>query len=397
MQVNDAGTLKPVLMVIVNDNGTLRRVNLLSLNNAGAVANDQYNVIHTTMIATSKVTSRLSSKTTSYLYAVQTSRATSASVSYTTSWTTSYTTSYVSARNTSVPVSYTTSWTTSWQTVQDCVLGNAVIEKADGSKISMEDLYAQVHRGDDVKLCSYSLPELRPETDANSDYMKWTQPSLDNALKVETNIASLVSHTVYKMIEVNVDGYKKPIIVTHSHPFLVMSPLGNYRFVRASDIDSSYSILDHDLISHKVVGTNHLKGEWTIYKLDCEPYDIFIHDNIIAHNKAMITVWKTTSAPASRTTTRNSTWSTSVPVSKTTTAPASKTTTRSSSYYTYYNTLYPTSRSTNVSVPYTASYNVTGFMRITANNAGGYVYTAVANSTTYGHSYVSSGTWVETT
>jgi hypothetical protein len=66
-------------------------------------------------------------------------------------------------------------------------------------------------------------------------------------------------------------------------------------------------------------------------------------------------------------------------------------------YTTSWQTDVQTSQSTSGSASYTTTWTVTQWLRITADNAGGYKFTQVQSAKDYGESYLDDGEWVETT
>lgn len=237
----------------------------------------------TTSIATSKVTQA----TTSFITYYNTSSAHNTSVALSKNTTTTWTSSHVTSRTTikstyrtstvisAIPKSRTT--TTYFQTsVTVCVAEGTMITLPDGSQVPVQSLY----KG--ATLRSLSLPNLEPET--VEDYADYSAPSLDGAEIATTNIHAFQPAVVRELYNIFVEGKDRPIRVTPEHPFMIQDVDGTVRFCKAELLNTDDMLVTGKLQFVKVVNVEREYGRFTIYKIDCMPLDLFIHDDLVGHN-----------------------------------------------------------------------------------------------------------------
>ncbi|HWT40128.1 MAG TPA: Hint domain-containing protein [Dongiaceae bacterium] len=319
---------------------------------------------------TSQVTSRISSWTTTWPTAVPMSRTTTRVSSYTTTWqtglaksrTTTRTSSYSTVWATSAPASRNT--TTSWSTLyMVCVAEGTPITLANGATSPVEALY----EGQELK--SNSLPGLMQETARADDYVYYQTDSIEAMGQVTTKVAAIKKETVPQLYAITMAGDPDPLKVTPEHPLFIRDVNGVYRFISAEQLS-----LDDTLVTEggKDVAIEHvelLEGEFTIYKVDCSPYDLFVHQGVIGHNMKVggnTYTYETTSVATL--TSWTSTWNTS----QITTATVSYTT----SWTSYFNT----SQVTSATVSYTTSWTSS---RNTSQTTSAVVNYTTAWTTTY--------------
>ncbi|HWT40531.1 MAG TPA: Hint domain-containing protein [Dongiaceae bacterium] len=254
---------------------------------------------------------------------------TSWTTSYTTSWTTSWTTAWNSSRttsqSTSTPMSRvtTTSWTTSYVV---CLEIGTPILLANGTEIPVETLKVG------MEVSSLDLPGLKPETTAQ-EYWGYTTASIQDAKSKPTKVAHILQDYASYMMEIWFTSREKPLRVTPSHPiFIYDSKSAIYRFVKAEQLDKHWHRLlnsNFELILIEEIAV--YEGEFTIYKVDCSPLDVFFHNDVLGHNMKVSGGTNTSQVTSASTTTSwtstwTTSWATAVPMSRTTSQTTSQTT-----------------------------------------------------------------------
>jgi hypothetical protein len=296
--------------------------------------------------ATSQLTTRVSSWTTTWQTGVAMSRTTTRSSSYTTTWqtgvaksrTTSRTSSYTTVWQTSTPASRTT--TTTWNTLKlVCVAEGTLIRLPNGISVPVETLKV----GQEV--ASMHLQGLQPETVCPEDYMFYEAHSIEDAEFTKTNVSSIEPHVVPQLYAIYLQGKDDPLRVTPDHPLLVQDAEGVYRFLSADQLNDEDRIVDGEGDTVSITRILVENGEFTIYKVDCAPYDLFIHNDVVGHNMKVGGNTYTEEATSVQTVTS---WTSYFNTSQVTTAAVNYTT----SWTSYYNT----SQVTAASVSYTTSW-----------------------------------------
>jgi hypothetical protein len=220
--------------------------------------------------------------------------------------TTSFTTTFVSTFNTSV--AETRSTTTSFDTTfAVCMEEGTPILLPNGKSIPVEKLKVG------MSVASVDLPGLKPETTAN-EYRGYQITSLDDTHPSRTEVSSISVDTSELMMEIWIDGEEKPLRVTPSHPLFIADSRNEvFRFLEASQLDlTCHRLLNRhgELVTIKDIQV--FEGEFTIYKVDCYPLDVFFHQNVLGHNTKVGGNHNTTVVTSMATTTS---WTTSIATS----------------------------------------------------------------------------------
>lgn len=295
---------------------------------------------------TSQTTTRVSSWVTTYLTGVAVSRTTSRVSSYTTT----FQTGVAKSRTTSRVSSYTTSWQTSQATsrttttsyytiVPVCVAEGTPVRLPNGLDCPVELLRVG------QEIASYDLPGLIPETTRADDYMYYQTDSIDEAGPTTTKIAAITKNVVPQLYVIYVKGGDDPLRVTPEHPLFVRDAEGTYRFLSADQLTADDRLIDPDGQEVDILRIQVENGSFTIYKVDCSPYDLFIHQNVIGHNMKVGGNYNSQVITSNATLTSYTTyWTTS------------QVTSASVSYTTSWTSYYNTSNVTSATVSYTTSY-----------------------------------------
>jgi len=184
-----------------------------------------------------------------------------------------------------------------------------------GEEIPVDDLRSG------MEVASLDLPGLMPETPA-AEYRKYSAVSIDGAKKVRTRVAHIVKDCAELMMEIKIAGRERPLRVTPSHPLFVYDATDcQYRFVQAGNLDMAWHrLLNYEGVLTLIESMDLYEGEFTIFKVDCSPLDVFYHNGVLGHNMKIggnsFTYQSTSQAT---TTSWTSSWTTSVTTSAATT------------------------------------------------------------------------------
>jgi hypothetical protein len=322
---------------------------------------------------TSSPTSRISTYTTTYVTSVPMSRTTTRVSSYTTT----FATGVPMSRTTTRTSSYTTSWSTGVSVSRNtttifntlvfvCVAEGTPILLANGAMAPVESLFV----GQELK--SKDLPGLLPETISPEDYVYYQTDSLANMAPAVTKVASIKKDVVPRLYVIAMTGNPEPLKVTPEHPLFVRDTDGVYRFVSADQLSIDDVLVDDDGKDVKIESVDLIEGEFIIYKVDCAPYDLFVHQGVIGHNM------KNTSGPSNyNSTVQTSRVTATAYVSYHTT---SQVTVATISYTTSWTSYYNTSNVTSATVSYTTNWTSN---RTTSNQTSVVVNYNTTFTTTY--------------
>jgi len=218
------------------------------------------------------------------------------------------------------------------------------ITLANGATVPVEALSV----GQELK--SLSLPGLAPETSRIDDYVYFQADSLDGMEPATTKVALIKKDIVPQLYAITKAGDPEPLKVTPEHPLFIRDIDGVYRFVSAAQLDKDDVLVDENGNDIAIESVDLLEGEFTIYKVDCSPYDLFVHHGVVGHNmKVGGNSFTYASTSVSTVTAWTSTWNTS----QVTSATVSYTT----SWTSYFNTSQVTSASVSYTTSWTSSRN----------------------------------------
>jgi len=108
----------------------------------------------------------------------------------------------------------------------------------------------------------------------------WSSEEFTNNGLVETEIVSIVTNTKDRMLyQLNGDWF------TANHSILVRKD-GIHMFKRIDELDTSYQVFDYELMDWTDIDTLESveSTNSAVYRIDCEPYDIFFTQNALVYN-----------------------------------------------------------------------------------------------------------------
>lgn len=170
----------------------------------------------------------------------------------------------------------TTFTTTIVRYTSGCVVEGTDILLPDGSTVKVESLTVG------ETLVSVKVPGLQPET--VEDYHDYHADSLDGTEITTTEVAHITPATVSEIYLIEREGSDQLQQVTGDHPFFVCDEQGTIRFAQAQELTLDDKLVDEHLNEVAILSIEKVEGTFTIYKLDCSPLDLFIHNGIVGHN-----------------------------------------------------------------------------------------------------------------
>lgn len=159
-----------------------------------------------------------------------------------------------------------------------CPTGDVPILLPDGTTVLAEEVTVN------LVVVSEDLAGLDPSQE--SAYENYSRDSLDGSSVAQTTVTSVTPVLVQNICRVTTDFTE--IKVTGDHPFLVFDG-SLYRFKTARELSLDDSLVTHELVLTPVRQVKRVPGEVTVYRISCEPYDLYVHSGLIGHNSKPVT------------------------------------------------------------------------------------------------------------
>jgi hypothetical protein len=154
-----------------------------------------------------------------------------------------------------------------------CVTADTLVALPDGTTARADALVMGQH------VASLDLVALDPSRE--DAYETWRETSLDGSTATATTVASVAPATVRFVFRIAAGAHT--VNVTPEHPFVVFDGEA-FVFKQACELTPEDSLVEPDCTVVPIDSIERLKGRFRIVKLDCEPYDLFVHAGLLGHN-----------------------------------------------------------------------------------------------------------------
>lgn len=154
-----------------------------------------------------------------------------------------------------------------------CPTGDTPIELPDGSTIRADKLVVK------QSVASMNLVGLDPSKEFA--YEEYQRPKIDGSKRTQTTVTAVEEAVVSVLYRITAEDHT--VRVSAEHPFLVFDG-SCFRFKRAEQLTTEDSLVRPDNSVVALESIEKLKGRFKVYKISCEPYDLYVTAGLMGHN-----------------------------------------------------------------------------------------------------------------